>query len=179
MLQAIRDRFVGWVAWGIVILISVPFIVLGVTDFGAPARETLVAEVNGESIQQQDYQRRYQARRQAMQRQLGANSRADVFDKEIQKNVVETMVEEKLLAILAEENKLHVGDQELSSVIRTDTTFHEQGKFNYELYQSKLGQSGFTPDSYERYLRNELRISTIPRLVRQSSFVTSKEAQRF
>jgi len=89
MLQAIRDRLVGWVAWGIVILISVPFIVLGVTDFGSPVRENIVAEVNGEAISQQDYRRRFDARRQALQRQLGASYRPDILDPQIQQQVLD------------------------------------------------------------------------------------------
>ncbi|MCW8964171.1 MAG: SurA N-terminal domain-containing protein [Gammaproteobacteria bacterium] len=179
MLQAIRDRLVGWVAWGILILISVPFIFMGVTDFGSSAKDIVVAEVDGETISQRDYQRRYQSRRQAMQRQLGANYRPDLFDKEVQKNVIETMIEEKLLAMMADENKLHVGDQELSSVIRSDQAFQQDGKFDYDLYKSRLGQSGFTPESYETFLRNERAISVIPRMVRQSSFVTPEETQRY
>jgi peptidyl-prolyl cis-trans isomerase D len=179
MLQSIRDKLVGWVAWGILILISVPFIFMGVTDFGSPARTTVAAEVDDEIIDQQDYQRRYQASRQNMQRQLGANYRPDLFDKQIQQNVINTMVEEKLLAMLAEKNNIQVGDKELSSVIRQDPGFKQNNKFDYNFYKSTLGQSGFTPDSYERYLRNDRKVNAIPRLIIQSHFVTPQEAERY
>ena len=179
MLQAIRDRLVGWVAWGIVILISVPFIIMGVTDFGSPAAKTVVAEVGDETIDQSDYQRRFQARRQSMQKQFGANYRADIFDPKIRQNVVEAMVDEKLLSQLIEKNNLQIGDRELSSVIRTDESFMQDGKFDYKLYQSKLAQSGFTTESYERYLRDDRQLNAIPRLLRQSSFITQQESQRY
>jgi len=179
MLQSIRDQLVGWVAWGILILISVPFIFMGVTDFGSPARTTVVAEVNDETISQQDYQRRYQASRQNMQRQLGANYRPDLFDRQIQQNVVNTMIEEKLLGMLAEKNNIQVGDKELASVIRLDPGFQQNGKFDYQFYKSRLGQSGFTPDSYEGYLRDDRKVNVIPRLVRGSHFVTAGEAERY
>lgn len=179
MLQAIRDSFVGWVAWLVVILISIPFIVMGVTDFGTPVRETPVIEVNGEVVTQSDYQRLYQARRQRMQRQLGTAYRVDVHDKQVQDTVIEVMIEEKLLMALSEENKLHVGDEELASTIRNDVTFQQDGQFDYDLYKSKLGEAGLTLDRYENYLREQLRLNVIPRMVRESSFITPQEAERY
>jgi len=179
MLQSIRDGLVGWVAWGILILISVPFIFMGVTDFGSTATTTVVAEVDDEVISQQDYQRRYQASRQNMQKQLGANYRPDLFDEQIQQSVIKGMIEEKLLAMLGEENNIQVGDKELSSVIRQDPGFQQNNKFDYNFYKSRLGQSGFTPDSYEGYLRIDRKVNAIPRLVRGSHFVTPQEAERY
>lgn len=179
MLQAIRDRLVGWVAWGIVILISVPFIVLGVTDFGSPPRENIVAEVNEETITQQDYRRRYDARRQALQRQLGASYRADVMDQLVQQQVINSLVEEKLLQMFVEQHNIQVGDEELAAAIQSDSSFQKNGKFDFPSYRSILGQSGFTPESYEQFLRDDRKISILPRIIESSSFVTESRASQY
>jgi peptidyl-prolyl cis-trans isomerase D len=179
MLQAIRDRLVGWVAWGIVILISVPFIVLGVTDFGSPVRENTVAEVNGEEISQQDFRRRFDARRQALQRQLGASYRPDILDPQIQQQVLDSMIEEKLLDLIAQQNNVQVGDGELASVIQNDPRFYQNGKFDFQYYRSIVGQSGFTPETYERYLRDDRAVSILPRIVETSGFITDAQASKY
>ena len=179
MLQAIRDRLVGWVAWGIVILISVPFIVLGVTDFGSPARENVVAEVNDETISQRDYRRRYDARRQALQRQLGASYRPDLLDQQVQQQVINAMVEEKLLQLFVEQHNVQIGDEELAAVIQNDSNFRKNGKFDFPYYRSILGQSGFTPETYEQFLRDDRKVSILPRIVESSSFVTESRASQY
>ena len=179
MLQAIRDRLVGWVAWGIVILISVPFIVLGVTDFGSPPRENIVAEVNEETITQRDYRRRYDARRQALQRQLGASYSADVMDQLVQQQVINSLVEEKLLQMFVEQHNIQVGDEELAAAIQSDSSFQKNGKFDFPSYRSILGQSGFTPESYEQYLRDDRKISILPRIIESSSFITESRASQY
>jgi len=179
MLQSIRDKLVGWVAWAIVIIIGVPFAILGVTDFGSPSRSLSVAEVDDMVVELDDYQQRYQYRRQTMQQQLGANYRPDKFDQVIQKQVLNEMVEEKLLDRLVEESNIYVGNDELSVVIKNDPGFFKDGKFSFDVYKNRIGQLGYTPDAYEASLRKEQRLSAIPRLVRSSSFVTEQEEKRY
>ena len=46
MLQFIRDNATGWIAWGIVILISIPFALWGVHQYVAPDSSVAVAIVD-------------------------------------------------------------------------------------------------------------------------------------
>jgi peptidyl-prolyl cis-trans isomerase D len=179
MLQSIRDRLVGWVAWAIVLVIGVPFAILGVTDFGSPVRKVAVAEVGDLTVSQQQYRQRYQARRQSLQRQLGANYRPDIFDQKIQEQTLDALVEEKLLEMIAEENNVFVGDKELASTIHRDPGFQKNGKFDNDYYRSRIGQLGYTPTAYEEFLRSEMRLNLLPRAVRVSSFLTPEERRRF
>ncbi|TNF97883.1 MAG: hypothetical protein EP297_09505 [Gammaproteobacteria bacterium] len=179
MLQSIRDRLVGWVAWAIVLVIGVPFAILGVTDFGSPVRKVAVAEVGDLTVSQQQYRQRFQARRQNLQRQLGANYRPDIFDKTIQQQTLDALIEEKLLEMLAEDNKIFVGDKELASTIQRDPGFSKNGKFDKDYYRSRIGTLGYTPTAYEEFLRSEIRLNMLPRVVRASSFLTRQEQQRF
>ncbi len=178
MLQSIRDRLVGWVAWGIVILIGVPFAIIGVTDFGTPARTIAVAEVNDIPIDQGEYQRRYQLRRQGVQRQLEASYNPEIFDPQLQRQVVSMLIEEALLREVAEDNNIHVGDDELALTIQSDPGFQKAGQFDFNEYQARIGQEGFTPTRYEQFLRQERILTILPRMIRASSFATHGEAKR-
>lgn len=179
MLQSMRDKLVGWVAWAFVILIGLPFAIMGVTDFGSTARDMVVAEVDDLAIEQSNYLNRYQNRRQNIQRQMGGDYQPDRFDRVIQKQVLDTLIEEKLLARLAEDNNIKIGDDELSAAIKVDPVFQKDGKFDFKYYKSQIGRLGHTPASYEEFLHNERILSVVPRLIRASGFVTEQEARRY
>lgn len=179
MLQSIRDRLVGWVAWGIVLIIGIPFAVLGITDFGSPTRLAAVAEVNDLVIDQNDYRRRFQNSRQTLQRQLGVSYRPDVFDNQVKQQVINEMVQERLLYHLAEENNLQIGDKELSTLIQKDPSFQQNGQFDFDYYRSRIGQLGFTSTTYEQFLRGEHLLKKVPYMVHATSFTTEKELERF
>lgn len=179
MLQSIRDKLVGWVAWAIVLIIGVPFAIMGVTDFGSTARTLAVAEVDDLIVDQQDYQQRLQVRRRDMQQQLGSDYRPDKFERVLQQQVLNEMIEEKLLENLVQENNLRVGDEELSAAIKSDLNFFQDGKFNFEFYRNRISKLGFTPNAYEDFLKQDRMLTAIPRMVRSSSFITDQEAQRY
>jgi peptidyl-prolyl cis-trans isomerase D len=50
MLQEIRERAQGWVAWAIIILISIPFAFWGIDSYFGGGAEPVVASVNGTDI---------------------------------------------------------------------------------------------------------------------------------
>jgi len=73
MLTQIRERATGWLAWVIVILITIPFALWGVQSyFGNPA-DIPVATVNGEEIPLYEYYNELSRRRQALLSQAGGN----------------------------------------------------------------------------------------------------------
>ena len=52
MLQAIRERAQGWIAWLIVILISIPFALWGIQSYTGIGGEPVAATVDGVDIRQ-------------------------------------------------------------------------------------------------------------------------------
>ena len=46
MLQLIRDRATGWIAWVIIILICIPFALWGIQEYVSPQGSLTVATVN-------------------------------------------------------------------------------------------------------------------------------------
>ena len=71
MLTEIRDRATGWIAWIIVIIISIPFALWGVNEYFAGGASLSVAVVNGQEIEQQDYRLALEERRSMARRMLG------------------------------------------------------------------------------------------------------------
>ncbi len=52
MLSAIREKATGWIAWILVILISIPFAQWGVNSYFEGATQIVIAVANGIEIEQ-------------------------------------------------------------------------------------------------------------------------------
>ena len=66
MLQAIRDRAHGWIAWVIVGLIAVPFALWGIQEYFGVDPNVPVADVNGDEIPLSEFRIAYQRQQQAL-----------------------------------------------------------------------------------------------------------------
>ena len=71
MLQSIRDRAQGWLAWTIIGIIIVPFDLWGIQEYIGGDANVDVASVAGTQISQQDFQRAYEQQRERMRSLLG------------------------------------------------------------------------------------------------------------
>ena len=95
MLHFIRERAQGWVAWFIVGLISIPFALWGVNSYLTGPSDIVVATVNGESIQQAEYQQAVQQYRDRMRSSMGDEFDPTMFDSiDVKKSIVEGLIEQ-------------------------------------------------------------------------------------
>ncbi|MEZ5594624.1 MAG: SurA N-terminal domain-containing protein [Gammaproteobacteria bacterium] len=109
MLQVIRDRATGWIAYTIIILICIPFVLWGVNSyFGNPAIPD-VAFVGGDAISQQDFQRAYQ---QSRARAPNAD------DALLKQQVLQQLIDRQLLEQTANNLDFRLSDQQLDITIR-------------------------------------------------------------
>ena len=98
MLRAIRNKAQGWIAWVIVILISIPFALFGIQEYLGVSSDPVIAVVDGEDIPRSALDRRIRGFRDNMRQMLGDNYRADLFDDAaLQERMVQTMVSDKVL----------------------------------------------------------------------------------
>ena len=72
MLQTIRDRAQGWIAWAIVILISIPFALWGIQEYLGVGSQPVIASVNDREITEAELDRRYQQFRGELRDRLGS-----------------------------------------------------------------------------------------------------------
>ncbi|MEW8260012.1 MAG: SurA N-terminal domain-containing protein, partial [Candidatus Thiodiazotropha taylori] len=79
MLQEIRDKAQGWIAWAIVILISIPFALWGIQSYLGIGSEPLAASVNGVEITERSLESQFQRFRQQLRDQLGSAYRPELF----------------------------------------------------------------------------------------------------
>ena len=179
MLTAIREKATGWLAWVIVILITIPFALWGINSYFEGGSEISVATVNGEDISVYSYQEDLSQQTRLLSERLGGN-----FDPEllntlgIRQRVLDNLINNRLLYQYTATHNFRISDNQLTQLIQNYESFQVDGKFDLAQYQAILSANQFTPQSFEQYQRvneavNQLRIG-----VSESGFATDFESNR-
>ncbi|MFC1681286.1 SurA N-terminal domain-containing protein [Pseudomonadota bacterium] len=178
MLTEIRDRATGWIAWIIVTIISIPFVLWGVNEYFTGGGSLNVAVVNGQEISQQQYRAALEERRNIARRMMGAQFDADVVNSpEFRNAVLNDLINRQLLDQDAESAGYRVSDAQLAEFITTSSQFQREGQFDPGLYQQQLMTMGLTKTGYESYLRDEFVLQQMRDGLGGSSIVTAKDRQ--
>ena len=172
MLQFIRDNATGWIAWGIVILISIPFALWGIHQYVTPDSTLAVATVDDVEIGYYDFQRRYARRRQQLQSILGAAPIDSDDEARLRRDVLDAMIDAEVLIRSAVAAGMQVGDEQLASTIQTQDVFHSGDRFSQEAYEGWLRSQGYSPGGFEEDLRRSLLEQQIALGISGSEFIS-------
>ena len=176
MLQAIREKAQGWIAWTIVILISVPFALWGIQEYLGVGGEPEVAVVNGEKITQRMLDQRVRDFRENLRFSLGDNYSAELFDDaRLKPQVLNAMVEERLLADSASDWNLRTGDAQARGFIVTVPAFQRDGRFDQQAYEAAVRNRGMSRVNFEQGVRQDLALSQLRSGIRETVFVTETD----
>ena len=176
MLQTIRERAQGWIAWAIVILISIPFALWGIQSYLGVGSEPVVAQINGMEITQRALDQRYQETRMQLRERLGSAYRPELFDEQtLRAQVLEGMIEETLILQVVQDLGLRASDQELRLAILLNPAFQKDGRFDKASYQRMLALRGTSEAQYEESLRRRILGTQLQRAIEASAFITESE----
>lgn len=176
MLQNIRDKAQGWIAYGIVILISVPFAFWGIQEYFGLGSEPLAAKVNGTEITQRALDSQFQRFRQQMREQLGAAYRPELFDdNSMRSKVLDRMVTDTLIEQVSLDMGLRVGDAEVQMALLSIEGFTKEGRFDSEAFNRAARLQGLTPAGLKERMRTALLSQQLVQAVGVSTFVTEHD----
>jgi peptidyl-prolyl cis-trans isomerase D len=162
MLQAIRDKTTGWIAYVIVFLICVPFALWGVNSYLGGGEAIPPATVNGQTISPQNFDTAYANYRRQLEQAFGG-SIPDYFASEsvLKEQVLTQLIEQSALSQYADQNYYRIGDVELNGLIRSIEAFHTDGKFNSSIYQSQVASLGYSTAGFEQEFRRSQSIEQL------------------
>ena len=169
------------IAQVILFLIMVPFAFFGVDYyFRGGAQVDAVATVGGEKITQNDYADALREQTEQMRRQLGRNFDPRMFDNpEVRFAILDNLVNQKLLANKARDEKFRVSDSQLQQFIMSVPMFQEDGKFSADRYRMWLASQNMNPLFFEQKLRSDLVSGAVQEPVAASNIVARSSAAKF
>jgi len=180
MLQAIRDKVTGWIAYGIIFLISIPFALWGVNSYLGGGEALPAATVNGDEITTRELDRAYANYRQRLS-QLFGGAIPESFGSEamLREQVLAQLIEEFALRQYIQQNNYRISDTELNRIIRGMDVFKNDGRFDTAIYEAQLRSLGYSPLGFEQELRTNGAMEQFQTGIRATSFALPKMEKKF
>jgi hypothetical protein len=150
-------------------MIIISFIGWGVGTVDKTGKGDILAEVGKHKITTEEYWRTYD-RIFRFYREIYK----DKFNEEMEKkmnlkgNVLDSMINERVLLIAAKEADISISDEELQESITHEPAFLRNGVFDNDVYLNRLRLNMITPEAYESSKRQELTLKKMRRLIELS-----------
>jgi peptidyl-prolyl cis-trans isomerase D len=180
MLQAIRDKVTGWIAYAIIFLISVPFALWGVNSYLGGGEALPAATVNGEDITARALDTAYAGYRRQLAEVFGGTMPAGFGDESILKERVLTqLIEEYALRQYADRQGYRIGDEELNKLIRAMKVFQSDGQFETSVYRAQLESQGYSPAGFEQEFRRTQSIDQLQTAINATAFILPEQQKQY
>lgn len=160
MLENIRESSQGLTAKIILGLVILTFALAGIGSY-TNSVDTSVAEVNGQKITLDAFNKAYQSQRNRMAQQFGEMfetlSADSTYMANFRNGVLDNLINEKLIDQNIGNLAIRVSDNRIKQTIREMPEFQVDGVFDNNRYLAIINQSGFYQSSdFRDYLRVEM-----------------------
>lgn len=178
-MEAFREMVRGWLGKAFLVLLVVPFAIVGVESYFSGGGKKVAAKVNGTDILQVELDRQVERQRQQLLAQMGPNADPALLDlKRIRKNVLDGLVNQELLAQQSGKSGYLISDATITKQIQEVPAFQENGKFSRSRYEQVLRQNGEDPANFYVLAKQRLAYSLMLEGIAQSGIVTTPELER-
>jgi peptidyl-prolyl cis-trans isomerase D len=179
MLSTIREKTQGWIATILLALIGIPFALWGINSYFERGGKLTVAEVDGVTIDANEYRQALEQQRQQLQQMLGRGVDPRMFDNPaFKQQVLNGLIDRTLVRMQAEKAGYRVGNAELSAFIQSIPQFQRNGHFDPQLYEQLVRQAGLRVPDFEQRLRNDTAVQQLGDGFTESAFVTETDLAR-
>ncbi|HEU4639116.1 MAG TPA: SurA N-terminal domain-containing protein, partial [Candidatus Binatia bacterium] len=178
MLDFLRKRKRNWVIVLFLGVIIVTFTLFyGGTNLGEP-KATEIAEVNGEQIGQREFALHYEREVQRYRDLLkGSLTPEMVKGLNIKGNLIETLIQKKLVLQEARNLGLTVSDENLAQHLAKIPEFQIGGRFSKDHYLEVLRTNRLLPAQFEEEQRDQLTIQRLYTVILDAVHVTDAEVR--
>ena len=191
MLQRIRDKSSGWIAFLILGLVIITMAFFGIESYFAPKVETFSAKIEGPAkfwiwgkqsreISQDDFRRRFeQVRAQERSRQGEAFDSASFETLEVKRQVLDSLIDQALLGMVAERDGITVGEAEVAEQLKSTPEFQVNGVYSPDQYRLALAGQGLSHAQFMARMRADMAQRTIPGQIVETAIASDSELEAF
>ncbi len=170
------------VMYGVLALLIVPsFIFVGVDSYQNRGDSAAgVAEVDGRSITQQEWDDAQRRQIDQARQQLGPQFDQKMFDTpEAKREVLENLVAERAVNAAIARKHLTVSDQAIFKAINEIQGFRKpDGSFDMDQYKAALAAQGMTPEMFDARMRRDMAIQQLAGSIQATAFAPRSVAGR-
>ncbi|MDE0343324.1 MAG: SurA N-terminal domain-containing protein [Deltaproteobacteria bacterium] len=178
MLDVLRKRKRSWLVLLLLGVGVLAFVMVGVGPQGGQQQVVTIAQVNGDEITYTELETHYYRMLQTYRQLAGGRlSPADIEALNLRGQLLEELIQQRLLLQAAHDLGLKVTDGELADGIARHPAFQAGGRFDRNAYRLALRGQGLTPAEFETQQREALAIQKLRSLIADSIPVTAVEVE--
>jgi peptidyl-prolyl cis-trans isomerase D len=176
MLQKLNERVQGIVAWAIIILIAITFMLFGVEHyFQSRATAKAKVEIDGVNVTQQQVDLEYRR----LKNQQDPASLTNLKEKQLKAQALEQIILGEVTTQSAKKSGFFVSDIMAKQAILQIPQFQEDGQFSPAKYQQTLNSAMYTPESFMQQVERGMLINQQHFAYVASAFVLKDEVSQF
>lgn len=184
MLKVFRDNLkrLSWALWVVIAaLVIFLFVDFGTMNPGGRPATTAAVKVGDDEITYGEFQSTYQQLESTYRQAYGGQFSPELARQlRLPQQVLEQLIQEKILLQEADRMGLTVTDEELQAAILELPVFKdENGAFiGQEVYDQILRANALTAESFEAGMRNQLRIQKLNAILAQNLYVSDQDVEK-
>lgn len=175
-MQAFRDLVRGWLGKALLILLLVPFALVGIESYFVGGKASPAATVNDDEISQFELDKSIDQQKQRILASMGENPDASRIDIAVlRQEVLKGLVDRAILSGQAKKVGFLVDDETIARLIHETPAFQENGVFSQTRYEQMLRNVGEDPVNFPQKAKKEIAVSQLVAGVSQTAFITGKQ----
>jgi peptidyl-prolyl cis-trans isomerase D len=158
MLANIRALSKTWLVGGLMLLLVVAFAATGMNDVFTGAVDNAVVRAGSHKISAAEFKRRFDGQKKELEQQNGPISPEMIVAGGLDIQVLRSLAGQESIAEIARRMGIRASDAQVAAELRKSQALFNPvtGKFDQEIYASRLAEIGMTPAVYEGLLRDEI-----------------------
>jgi len=176
LMQAFRDLVRGWLGKALLILLLVPFALVGIESYFVGGKAAPAATVNGDEISQFELDKSIDQQKQRILANMGENADASLIDNAVlREDVLKSLIDRALLTSQAKKAGFLIDDETINRLIHETPAFQENGVFSQARYEQMLRNIGEDPLTFPQKAKKEVAVSQLAGGISQTAFITTKQ----
>jgi peptidyl-prolyl cis-trans isomerase D len=177
-MDGLRAMAHGWVGKAFMLLVSLPFIFVGVDSyFSGGSNNEIAATIDKQKISRRELDQKVDAQHKELLSKVGGNS--DLIDD----NVLHQQVLDNLIAQSVMLNQAHrlgftMTDNQIVELLHKEPSFQKDGQFSDDLFQAYLKNSGQDRISLFNMVRDQTSLSLMAQGISATSVAGGTDADR-
>ena len=171
MLQNLRAHIQGWVAGLIASVLCLAFALWGVEYYiGNTTNKVVVAKVNGESINKDQWDTAYAHALQSQQMPTDL-ALSEIFQAQLRQQVLQGLIQQTVLRKAAEKAGYVISPAQVWTLLQRMSAFQVNGQFSYPLFLRKLDNLSYTLPVFLTEMTHSSLLQQAQQSILDSNFV--------